>query len=121
MIETLKKIARKDYLGAHGDCIDMIHANHHDPRPYHALGLIAFDHKNIVKAAELFARAAGLDEKNAVYWAASAQALSVLSRQDEARISADRAAELPINDPQTADTVAVVFSRAGFHERAIPF
>jgi len=99
----------------------MIQKNIHDPRPYHALGLIAFEHQNVVKAEELYRRALSLDDKNSMYWAAYAQVLSIMTRQNEARKAAEKAADLPIHDPLTADTIAVVFSRAGFHERAIPF
>ena len=121
MNEALRKIYAKQYKEAHGLCMDMIHKDVHDPRPYHALGILAFDHKNIAKAVELFERATGLDSANASYWAALAQALSVLGRQNDAREAAEKAAELPIEDSLTADTIAVVFSRAGFHERAVPF
>lgn len=121
MIEILRKISAKNYLEAHGECLEMIRRDVHDPRPYHALGLIAFEHQNFVKATELFERATALDAANAMYWAAYAQVLSVLGRQNEAREAAEKAAKLPLNDSHTADTLGVVFSRAGFHERAVPF
>ncbi|MEX0297655.1 MAG: sulfotransferase [Kordiimonas sp.] len=121
MIDVLKKIGAKQYLEAHTICLDMIRQNVNDPRPYHALGIIAFEHRNFVKAEELYIRATTLDGSNASYWATYAQLLSVLGRQNEARIAAEKAAELEIHEPLTADTIAVVFTRAGFHERAIPF
>lgn len=101
--------------------MDMIRQDVNDPRPYHALGLLTFDHQNFVKAVELCERATALAPDSAFYWAAYAQILSVVGQQDEARAAAEKAAALPIDDPITADTVAVVFSRAGFHERAVPF
>ncbi len=121
LIDVFKKIGAKKYLEAHTVCLDMIRKNVNDPRPYHALGIIAFEHNNFVKAEELYVRATELDSNNAAYLATYAQLLSVLGRQNEARETAEKAAELPMHDPLTADTIAVVFSRAGFHERAIPF
>lgn len=121
MNDALQRMLTGDYQGGHALCMEMIRANVNDPRPYHALGILAFDHKNIVKAEELFGRAAGLDPANAAYLAARAQALSLLGRQSDAREAAEAAAKLEIADSLTADTVAVVFSRAGFHERAVPF
>lgn len=121
MNEALKRILAKDYQGGHALCMEMIRKNVNDPRPYHALGILAFDHDNYVKAEDLFVRATELDDRNAMYWAGLAQVFSVLSRQNEARAAAEKAAALPVSDAITADTVAVVFSRAGFHERAVPF
>ncbi len=99
----------------------MIRQDVNDARPYHALGIIAFEHRNFVKAEELYIRATTLAPSNASYWATYAQLLSVLGRQNEARLAAEKAADLEVHDPLTADTIAVVFTRAGFHERSIPF
>ena len=121
MSNFLQKLAKNDYQGAHADCITMINDNVNDPRPYYGLGILAFDHHNYIKASELHARAFELDPTNAAYAAASAQALSTLGRQNEARIAAESASLLVIKDPLTADIIGVVFSRAGFHERAVPF
>ncbi|SDD43577.1 Tetratricopeptide repeat-containing protein [Kordiimonas lacus] len=119
--EALKKVVAKQYQEAHNLSMEMIRQDVKDPRPYHALGLLALDHRNFVKAVELCERATMLSPSEAVYWAAYAQVLSVVGRQNDAREAAEKAAALPVNDPMTADIIAVVFSRAGFHERAVPF
>ncbi len=119
--EALRKMLKKDYRGGHSACMDMIRADVNDPRPYHALGLLAYDHGNLIKAEELYARAISLEPQSAAYLAARAQVLSVMGRQNEAREAVEAAALLEVTDPLTADTIAVVFSRAGFHERAVPF
>ncbi len=121
LTEALRMMYAKQYREGHALCMEMIRANVNDPRPYHALGVLAFDHGNYAKAEELHARATELAPEEAQYWAAIAQVRSVLGRQNEGREAAEKAAGLTISDPLTADTIGVVFSRAGFHERAIPF
>jgi tetratricopeptide (TPR) repeat protein len=121
LIDIYKRINAKQYLEAHTECMELIRQNVQNPMPFHALGLIAFDHENFVKATELFERATQLDGSKALYWASYAQILSVIGRQDDARRAAEKGADLPLEDPLTADIIGVVFSRAGFHERAIPF
>ncbi|NVJ99377.1 MAG: sulfotransferase [Alphaproteobacteria bacterium] len=101
--------------------MDMIKADVHDPRPYHALGILAYDHRNFAKAMELCERATVLDPGVSLFWATYAQVLSTVGHQEEARQAAEKVGTLPINDAYTADTAAVVFSRAGFHEKAVPF
>ncbi len=119
--EALKKVVAKQYQEAHSLSMEMIRRDVKDPRPYHALGLLALDHRNFAKAVELCERAAALAPGEAIYQAGYAQVLSVVGRQNEAREAAEKAAALPVSDPMTADIIAVVFSRAGFHERAVPF
>lgn len=121
MIEILKKIKSKRYEEAHKLCIDLIHKDVNDARAYYGLGIITFDHKNFTKAAELYGKATELEPKRAAFWAAYGKTLSLLGRQSEAHTAIENAAKLPIQDAITADTIAVVYSRTGFHERAIPF
>ena len=99
----------------------MIKANVKDPVPYCLLATIAADHGNHIKACKLFERAADLGPQNADFQAYYGKALTTLGHQNRARVAADRAATHPIDDAYLADTIGVIYSRTGFHEKAVPF
>ncbi|MEO0466160.1 MAG: sulfotransferase [Pseudomonadota bacterium] len=116
----MKRLAKGDYRAVHADAILMIEQWVEDPVPYFLLGIIALDHGNIVKAVSLFEQASAYDLGNPIYKTHLARALTLQNRQSEALTAADDASVLAIEDAHTADTLGVVFSRTGFHERAIP-
>ena len=125
MDKTLQKglalIDQGDYASVHQLAIDLIHQNTVDPVPYFLLAHIALDHRNYRKADELFQRASELEPDNPLYVSSYGQYLVRVGRQQQALAYADRAAALPINDAFVADIVGVIYSRTGFHEKAVPF
>ena len=116
----LQRLKHKDYKAVHLESIARIKSNLNDPLPYFLLGVIASEHANHNKALELFTKATELDKTEIWYQTYHAKELSTLSRGNEAKGSADKAQELSISDPYIADTLGVVYSRAGYHELAIP-
>ena len=125
MDNTLRKglalIDQGDYRPVHQLAIDLIHKNAEYPVPYFLLARIAHDHKNHEKADELYRRASELEPDNPFYAASYGQYLVNIGHQQQALVYADRAAALPINDALVADIVGVIYSRTGFHEKAVPF
>ena len=117
----LADITARRYETAHADAIEGIRADVNDPIPYYLLARIALEHQNYVKADELFAKARALAPGNALYTAGHAEYLVTVGRQTEALQLADEAASEDIGDAFTADRIGVVYSRTGFHEKAIPF
>ncbi len=117
----LALIEQGSYEPVHQMAIDQIHRNTQDPVPYFLLARVAFDHQNFKKADELYLRAFQLEPDNPLYVSGYGQYLVSVGRQQQALICADDAAALPINDAFVADTVGVIYSRTGFHERAVPF
>ena len=117
----LALIEQGDYKPVHQLAIDLIHTNTEDPVPYFLLARIAHDHKNYKKADELYQRATELQPENPLYVSSYGQYLVSVGRQQQALVYADRAADLPINDAFVADIVGVIYSRTGFHEKAVPF
>ncbi|PHR92713.1 MAG: protein-tyrosine sulfotransferase [Robiginitomaculum sp.] len=117
----LQNIALGKYKPVHADALTMIHANVKDPVPYCLLGAIASEHGNHVKASELFLRAVSYAPTEVCYYAYAAQVLTVLGHQNQAKELADGAAGLEIKDAFIADTIGVVYSRTGFHEKAVPY
>lgn len=119
--EGLLTIASGDYKKVHNAAIDMIKSDIQDSVPYCLLGVIANDHGNFFKACELFEKAVNLAPELAQYHAFFGQTLTTIGQQNRAKECADSAANLPFEDAHTADTIGVIYSRTGFHEKAIPF
>ena len=117
----LADIGAGRYEIAHADAIERIRADVSDPIPYYLLARIALDHRNYAKAGELFEKARSLAPGDLLYAAGQAEYLVTVGRQVEALQLLDDAASEQINDAFTADTIGVVFSRTGFHEKAVPF
>ena len=119
--EGLKQIALQNYKLVHKQALDMIKSDVSDAVPYCLLATLAEFHGNHIKACELFERAAALDPQCPIYQAYHGMALTTLGHQNLARAAADRAAEQPIDDAFIADTIGVIYSRTGFHEKALSF
>ena len=121
LLNGLREIANKHHKEVHSSAIKMIHADVNDAVPYCLLATIAADFGNHTKAVELFGRAADLEPNSAYYHAYLGQALTIVGDQEAAKLAADRAAALTVDDAHLADTIGVIYSRTGFHEKAIPF
>lgn len=115
----LQRLSQKDYAATHRDCIDMIKVDVNAPLPYFLLGIIAFDHNNFSKALELFEKAERFDPMEAYFTAYRAMTLSTLRRSNDARLAADHAAGSINHNAYLSDMIGVVYSRCGFHEKAI--
>ncbi len=117
----LKALAEHDYRALHRIAMERIFEDKQDPAPYYLLAELAANHGNTAKAEELFSKAADLSPESARYLSAYAKILSLRSNTSLARDINEKAACLPITDAHVADTVGVIFSRTGLHEKAIPF
>lgn len=114
-------LAGSSYQEAHRLCLSVLETSPRTGRAWFLLGLLAADHGNTAKAAELFQKAVLLDPAAARHHAQFARTLIGLNQRQAAIDSAERAARLAPGDALTLDTIGVVFSRAGLHERALPF
>jgi Tfp pilus assembly protein PilF len=117
--ETL--VAKRAYQEAHGLCLAALKADPQEARAWFLLGVIAADHDNPGRAAELFEKAVALAPAAPRHHAHLGRCLVALNRRNEALEAAERAAALAPGDALTLDTIGVVFTRAGRHERALPF
>lgn len=117
----LRQLEQRQYQAAHAGAIALIHGNVRDPVAYLILARIAEAHDNFPKATQLYQRAKELGSNDAMFAAAQAQFLVGMGRQGEAVEVAEQAASMAINDAYVADTIGVVYSRTGFHEKAVPF
>ncbi len=114
----LRDLGNARYEQVHARCITAIKNNISDAIPYFLLGVLAYDHKNYAKAAELFEKAESLDADEAHYPAYLARLHSELRHPEAAEDAANRAAGTTIHDGYLADMMGVVYSRTGFHEPA---
>lgn len=121
LAKGLRLLQDKRFEHVHAYAIELIKKDVSDPLPYFLLGGIASEHGNFSKALELFTKAVSYGPDTLYYHIYLAKNLSTLGRQNAAKASADKAAELEVTDAFAADTLGVVYSRAGFHETAIPF
>ncbi|MGB5723694.1 MAG: sulfotransferase [Parasphingorhabdus sp.] len=121
IFDGLRLLKNKSYEAVHARSIALIKDDVENPLPYFLLGIIAEEHKNYGKAPELFAKAAELGPDVAHYQVYYAKILSTVGQQNAAKVSADKAVKLAINEAPLADAIGVVYSRAGYHELAIPF
>ncbi len=114
-------MAQGAYEQAHKLCLQALREHAADGRAWFLLGVIAADHDNPVRAAELFAKAVDLGPDAARHHAYLARTLIALNRRPDALAAAERAVVLAPTDALTLDTIGVVFTRAGDHVRALPF
>lgn len=126
MVATDLKTARqlileKRYESAHALCIAAVQAGQDVGEALMLLGVIAADHDNHAKAIELYDRALTVQPESAAALAQKGRSLIALSRRAEAVAAADEAAATQPDDSWVLDTIGVIYSRAGLHERSIPF
>ncbi len=117
--EAERLMARRAWREAHALCLSALQAGA-SGRPLFLLGVIAAEHGNLSRAAELFGEAARLEPDVARHHAQLGRCLIAFNRQDEARAAADRALALDPADALTLDTIGVIYSRSGLHEQALP-
>jgi tetratricopeptide (TPR) repeat protein len=113
-------LAEQRYEDAHGLCMEALVRDPKNATAMFLLGVIAAAHDNHRKAVNVFDRALSLDATIPRIHAHRARCLIVLNRPSAAVAAADRAEQLTPEDSLTLDTIGVVYSRTGFHERAIP-
>ncbi len=115
----LDRLAKRDYKALHAECIAAIHKDPRNAAPFLLLGQLASDHQNHHKALELFAKSHDLAPNNGYCSVYYAQGLTQVGRQAEAKTMADHASSLNVDNAHLNDTLGVIYSRTGFHEKAI--
>lgn len=119
--EAARLLANRDYRAAHARCLDVLKVNPASAGAYFLLGVLTADHGNHAKAIELFDRALASEPSHAGAMAFKARCLIARPERDRGVEVAETAAQLAPKDALTLDTLGVVFSRAGLHERAVAF
>lgn len=118
--EAERALAARSYQRAHEWCMRILEKSPNYAPAFFVLALIAADHDNFAKAADVLTRAIRLDANDPRYHAHIARCFVALNRQFDARNAARTAAALAPRDALTLDTIGVVFSRTGDHADAVP-
>jgi len=115
-------LTTRDYQNAHRFCMSILSIAPEFAGAMFVLGMIALEHRNFSKAAEVLERAIQLDPHDARFQAQLGRCLIALQRPREAMQAAHLALALHPGDAITFDTIGVVLTHAGAHEQALrPF
>ncbi len=121
LAEAARLLRARAYPEAHALCLAVLKEAPETAQAYYLLGQLAFDHRIIGKAEELFAAAARFNPTHPSALAQQARCLLALNQRAEAVTAVRAAATLAPEDAFTCDTIGVVMSRAGLHREALPF
>ena len=117
-----RALNERDYRRAHELCLRILTRAPECADAVFLLGIIALEHRNVGKAAELIERAIRLDPQRADYRAHRGRCLIALNEPRAAFEEALAALALDPRDALTLDTIGVVMTRAGAHAEALgPF
>jgi tetratricopeptide (TPR) repeat protein len=120
LAEAQALMARRAYEPAHRLCLQALEGDSGAAEAWYLLGILAGDHGNVARAADLFEKASDLASDDPRPRAQLARMLIQLNEQSEALAAAEAALIRNPQDALTLDTLGVVFSRAGLHARAAP-
>lgn len=120
--EAERALNQRDYRRAHELCLRILTRAPGFSDALFLLGIIALEHGNVGKAAELMERAIRLDPTRAEYHAHRGRCLIALHEPRAALEEALAALDLNPQAALTLDTIGVVMTRAGAHTEALePF
>ena len=114
-----RHLADRDWQQMHAICLQVLKTTPENAHAWFLLGLLTFEHENWFKAKELFEKARRFAPGNATYTVHLSKTLAALGRNDDALAMAEAASTENPEAALTMDTIGVVYSRAGFHEKAV--
>lgn len=117
--EAEQHLNRAEYSQAQACCQRILKIRPEHPDAFFLLGMIAASGQRYVEAVQLIRRAITLENRLAEYHAQLGRCLVMLKQQQDAAMAAERALQLGSEDVLTLDTIGVVFSAVGMHEKAV--
>lgn len=114
-----RALQAREYRRAHELCIGVLLEAPSHADALFLLAMIAVEHGNFAKAAEVIGRALQIDAQRAEYHAQLGRCLVALNRPREALEAAQRALALQPADAPTLDALGVLLSRLGAHTEAV--
>ena len=117
----MQLLRAKNYEAVYNQSIAALRTDEKNPLAFFLLGVLASDTGSHDKALEFFAKSCEHEPKNVHYQTYYAKALLARGQNVQAKTHADLAASIGTNDALISDMIGVVYSRTGYHERAIPF
>jgi len=117
--DAQRALNERDFKRTHALCLQILERTPQHADAVFLLGMIAAEHGNFGKAAEVIQRAIGMDANRAEYHAHLARCLIALNHHREATTAANGALALQPKDALTLDTIGVAMTRAGAHVEAV--
>ncbi|MHA7899258.1 MAG: tetratricopeptide repeat-containing sulfotransferase family protein [Henriciella sp.] len=114
-------LQQKAYRDAHAICLEALKRDPQNGEAFFLLGILTADHQNHAKAIELFDRAIASGFQSGEAEAQAARSLIALNRKDEAVATVEKAISRQPENAFVLDTIGVVLSRSGHHQRAVAF
>jgi tetratricopeptide (TPR) repeat protein len=121
LAEAARLVSLRQFREAHALCLAALERAPDSAEAYFLLAMIAAEHENFVRAAQLLDQAIAINADDARFHAQRGKCLARLRQLGPAREAGERAAALNPQDSLTLDTIGVVYSHAGFHDRAIAY
>lgn len=112
-------LAARRFEAAHRSAMAVLQQHGADAEAFFVLAMIALEHSNAGKAAEILDRAIALEPEDARFHAHRARCLLIINRQDLAWPAVRKAAKCSPRDALTFDTIGVVLTRLGAHSEAV--
>ncbi|MEO8464249.1 MAG: sulfotransferase [Gammaproteobacteria bacterium] len=116
---ALQRLNCADLVGARAACLEVLAVAPEHADAHFLLGMVAASARRYGEACTAIERALILDATRSDYHAQHARCLASLKHDGEARAAAEHAESLAPRDALTLDTLGVVWSRLGDHDRAV--
>ncbi len=112
-------LSARRFEAAHRAAMTVLQQHGPDAEAFFVLAMIAVEHGNPGKAAEVLDRAIALEPEDARYHAHRARCLLSINRQDLTWPAVRQAMDCGPRDALTFDTIGVVLTRLGAHSEAV--
>lgn len=117
---AVKAINSRDYVTAHGHCVQIIKQQPDHADAYFLLGIINSEIGQFKKAIQLIEKAISFDE-NVEYFAHLAKCFSLTGNMSSAKKAVEFAPVDKVEQSLALDTLGVALSRIGEHETALSY
>ena len=117
--QAVELLGKRQFGAAQQCCLRILKENPQHADAHFLLGMIATEFGRVSNALEFIGKAIELEPERAEYHAHRGRCLALLKYDSEALAAADTALALEPADALTCDTIGVVCSRAGDHEKAV--
>jgi Flp pilus assembly protein TadD len=117
--EARRFIGRRNFGAAQQNCLRILQINDSHAEAHFLLGIISAEVGRFSNAVEFIRKAIKLRPGQSDYYAHLGRCLAMLKRDAEAAEAAEKALAANEPGPLTLDTIGVVFSRLGQHEKAV--
>jgi len=119
LVQAREALGRRDYAAMHRLCVAELQADPASAEACSLLGVLAAEHRNYAKAAEMFAEAARRAPGLGRHRANLARALADANRPGEARAAALQAVRLAGEDAAVLTAAGALLTRLGAHREAL--